>query len=115
MAISARLRASAGSDFVRAEPAIRKVLRRKRVDDGDRDLPAAQVGCERHPVMTGGLHRDKGHRLRLSLEPGVEDGEAGSVLADPEELAISGAADGGSIEHLVLPLLLCGSNRSRIV
>jgi hypothetical protein len=70
------------------EPALGKVARRERVDHRDRDLPAAQVGGERHPVVAGRLHRDEGHRLGLALEPGVEGGEAGPVLADPEDLAI---------------------------
>jgi hypothetical protein len=32
---------------------------------------------------------DKSHRLRPSLEPGVEDSETGPILADSEDLAIS--------------------------
>jgi hypothetical protein len=34
-----------------AEPALGKVLRRERIDHRDRDIPPAQVGGERHPIM----------------------------------------------------------------
>ncbi len=71
------------------EPALGKVLRRERVDHGERDCLAAQVRCDRHPVMARRLHRHERHELRLSLEPGVERGEPSPALADPEDLSVS--------------------------
>ena len=71
------------------EPAPRKVLRRERVDHGDRDVVPAQVRGERHPVVARRLHRHERHRLGLALEPGVEGGEAGPALADPQDLPVS--------------------------
>jgi hypothetical protein len=93
MAISARLRASAGSDFVRiglrpAKPALGKVARRKRVDHRDRDTAPLEMRGKRHPVVTGRLHDHELDRLGLGFEPGVERGEARPTLADLEHASV---------------------------
>ena len=65
------------------QPALRKVLRRERVDEGHRDRPPAQVRGERHPVVARRLHRHEGHRLGLPVEPGVEGREPRPVSGSP--------------------------------
>ena len=85
------------------EPALGKVLRRERVDHRDRDVAPAEVRGERHPVMAGGLHRHERHRLGLSLEPAVEAGKAGSVLADPDDLPVGARLAVPTARHHVRP------------
>jgi hypothetical protein len=48
---------------------------------------AAAVGAIRR-VVARGLHRDASDRLVLACEPGVEAVEAGTVLADAQDLAV---------------------------
>ena len=70
------------------EPAPGKVLRRERVDHRDRDLRAGAGGSRAASSNGPRTPSSRGRPARLALEPGVEGGEAGPVLADPQDLAV---------------------------
>ncbi len=69
-------------------PALGKVLRAQRVDEGHRYAVSPKMRGQWHPVVARGLQRHRSDRLDLVCEPGVEAVEAGPVLADAQDLPV---------------------------